>query len=223
MLGNFENVQSFLSFAPSTETMQTKILFKARDLMLQSGLRQVTMDDLAHQLGISKKTIYQYYKDKDDLVKAVVNLELKDHELICKDCKSKAENAIHEMFLLMENMKAMTQTMNPNSMMELEKHFSSSFDMIKNHKDEFLFSLIKQNLMKGIEEGCYRKDLDIDIISKFRLETVFIPFNLHLFPLSKFNSIEVHTQLMEHFVYGLMTIKGHELMDRYKQLSKQAI
>ena len=191
--------------------------------MLQSGLRQVTMDDLANQLGISKKTIYQYYKDKDDLVKAVVNLELKEHELTCKDCKSKAENAIHEMFLLMENMKAMTQTMNPNSMMELEKHFSNAFDMIKNHKDEFLFSLIKQNLMKGIEEGCYRKDLDIDIISKFRLETVFIPFNLHLFPLSKFNSIEVHTQLMEHFVYGLMTIKGHELMDRYKQLSKQAI
>ena len=191
--------------------------------MLQSGLRQVTMDDLAHQLGISKKTIYQYYKDKDDLVKAVVNLELKEHELTCKDCKSKAENAIHEMFLLMENMKAMTQTMNPNSMMELEKHFSNAFDMIKNHKDEFLFSLIKQNLMKGIEEGCYRRDLDIDIISKFRLETVFIPFNLHLFPLNKFNSIEVHTQLMEHFVYGLMTIKGHELMDRYKQLSKQAI
>jgi AcrR family transcriptional regulator len=223
MLGNFVNVISFLSFAPSTDTMQTKILLKARDLMLQSGLRQVTMDDLAHQLGISKKTIYQYYKDKVDLVKAVVNLELKDHELTCKDCKSKAENAIHEMFLLMENMKAMTQTMNPNSMMELEKHFSDAFDMIKNHKDEFLFSLIKQNLMKGIEEGCYRKDLDIDIISKFRLETVFIPFNLRLFPLNKFNSIEVHTQLMEHFVYGLMTVKGHELMNQYKKLSKQAI
>jgi AcrR family transcriptional regulator len=157
------------------------------------------MDDLAHQLGISKKTIYQYYKDKDDLVKAVVNLELKDHEITCKDCKSKAENAIHEMFLLMENMKAMTQTMNPNSMMELEKHFSNAF------------------------EGYYRKDLNIDIISKFRLETVFIPFNLHLFPLNKFNSIEVHTQLMEHFVYGLMTVKGHELMDQYKKLSKQAI
>ena len=203
--------------------MVERILLKARDLMLQSGLRQVTMDDLAHQLGISKKTIYQYYKDKDDLVKAVVNLELKEHEMTCKDCKSKAENAIHEMFLLMENMKAMTQTMNPNSMMELEKHFSNAFDMIKTHKDDFLFSLIKQNLMKGIEEGCYRKDLDIDIISKFRLETVFIPFNLHLFPLNKFNSLEVHTQLMEHFVYGLMTIKGHELMDRYKQLSKQAI
>jgi AcrR family transcriptional regulator len=203
--------------------MEERILLKARDLMLQSGLRQVTMDDLAHQLGMSKKTIYQYYKDKDDLVKAVVNLELKEHEMTCKDCKSKAENAIHEMFLLMENMKAMTQTMNPNAMMELEKHFPTAFEIIKNHKDEFLFSLIKQNLSKGSEEGCYRADLDIDILSKFRLETVFIPFNLHLFPLNKFNSLEVHTQLMEHFVYGLMTVKGHELMDQYKKLSKQAI
>jgi AcrR family transcriptional regulator len=203
--------------------MVERILLKARDLMLQSGLRQVTMDDLAQELGISKKTIYQYYKDKDDLVKAVVNLELKNHEAICNKCELSAENAIHEMFLLMENMKAMTQTMNPNAMMELDKHFPSAFEIIKNHKDEFLFSLIKQNLMKGIEEGFYRNDLDIDIVSKFRLETVFIPFNLRIFPLDKFNSLEVHTQLMEHFVYGLMTIKGHELMDQYKKLSKQAI
>jgi AcrR family transcriptional regulator len=203
--------------------METRILLKARDLMLQSGLRQVTMDDLAQELGISKKTIYQYYKDKDDLVKAVVNLELKNHQSSCVACENKAENAIHEMFLVMENMKAMTQTMNPNAMMELEKHFPTAFENIKNHKDEFLFSLIKENLKKGIEEGCYRKDLDIDIISKFRLETVFIPFNLHLFPLNKFNSIEVHTQLMEHFVYGLMTVKGHELMNQYKKLSNQAI
>jgi AcrR family transcriptional regulator len=203
--------------------MEERILLKARDLMLQSGLRQVTMDDLAQELGISKKTIYQYYKDKDDLVKAVVNLELKNHQTSCIACESKAENAIHEMFLVMENMKAMTQTMNPNSMMELEKHFPTAFDMIKNHKDEFLFSLIKENLSKGMEEGCYRADLDIDIVSKFRLETVFIPFNLRLFPLDKFNSLEVHTQLMEHFVYGLMTIKGHELMDKYKKLHKQAI
>jgi len=203
--------------------MQERILLKSRDMMLQSGLRQVTMDDLAQELGISKKTIYQYYKDKDELVKAVVNLELKNHEAICKECESKAENAIHEMFLVMENMKAMAQTMNPNAMMELDKHFPTAFEIIKNHKDEFLFSLIKENLIKGIEEGCYRKDLDIDIISKFRLETVFIPFNLRLFPLDKFNSLEVHTQLMEHFVYGLMTVKGHELMENYKKLNKQAI
>lgn len=191
--------------------------------MLQTGLRQVTMDDLATQLGISKKTIYQYYKDKDDLVKAVVNFELKFHEQSCQFCESKADNAVHEMFLMMETMKVMAKTMNPGTMMELEKYFPAAFDIIKNHKEDFFLSLIKQNLIKGMEQGVYRSNLDVDIISKFRLETIFIPFNLHIFPLSKFDAIAVHSQLMEHFVYGLMTVKGYEIMENYKQSSKQAI
>jgi AcrR family transcriptional regulator len=203
--------------------MQDRILLKARDLMFQSGIRQVTMDELATHLGISKKTIYHYYKDKDDLVRAVVGFELKNHQHLCHNCESKAENAIHEMFLMMETMKEMAKTMNPGTMMELEKYFPSAFDIIKNHKEDFFFTLIKQNIIKGIEQGYYRSDLEVDILSKFRLETIFIPFNLHVYPLSKFDPIKVHTQLMEHFVFGLMTVKGYELMDQYKQLSKQAI
>lgn len=203
--------------------MQDRILLKARDLMFQTGLRQVTMDDLATQLGISKKTIYQYFKDKDDLVKAIVGFELNNHQLVCRNCESKADNAVHEMFLMMETMKEMAKTMNPGTLMELEKYFPSAFDIIKNHKEDFFLSLIKQNLIKGIEQGFYRNDIEVDILSKFRLETIFIPFNLHVYPISKFDPIKVHSQLMEHFVFGLMTIKGYELMDRYKQTSKQAI
>jgi AcrR family transcriptional regulator len=197
--------------------MEERILLKARDLMFQTGIRQVTMDGLATQLGMSKKTIYQYYKDKDDLVKAVVDFELKNHQQLCLHCESKADNAVHEMFLVMETMKEMTKTMNPGSMMELEKYFPTAFDIIKNHKDEFFLSLIKQNLIKGMEQGFYRSDLDVEILSRYRLETIFIPFNLYAFPVTKFDPIKVHTQLMEHFVYGLMTEKGYEIMLQYKQ------
>lgn len=197
--------------------MQERILLKARDLMLQTGIRQVTMDDLATQLGISKKTIYQFYKDKDDLVKAVVDFELKYHHQLCQHCEANADNAVHEMFLMMETMKELTKTMNPGTMMELEKYYPTAFDIIKNHKEDFFLSLIKQNLMKGIEQGVYRNTIDVEIISKYRLETIFIPFNLIAFPISKFDPIKVHTQLMEHFVYGLMTEKGYEIMLQYKQ------
>jgi hypothetical protein len=107
--------------------------------------------------------------------------------------------------------------MNPGSMMELERYFPAAFDIIKNHKDEFFLSLIKQNLIKGMEQGFYRSDLDVEILSRYRLETIFIPFNLHAFPVTKFDPIKVHTQLMEHFVYGLMTEKGYEIMLQYKQ------
>ena len=197
--------------------MQERILLKARDLMLQTGIRQVTMDDLATQLGISKKTIYQFYQDKDDLVKAVVDFELKYHHQLCQHCEANADNAVHEMFLMMETMKELTKTMNPGTMMELEKYFPAAFDIIKNHKEDFFLSLIKQNLIKGIEQGVYRNTIDVEIISKYRLETIFIPFNLNAFPISKFDPIKVHTQLMEHFVYGLMTEKGYEIMLQYKQ------
>ncbi|MBP5999966.1 MAG: TetR/AcrR family transcriptional regulator [Sediminibacterium sp.] len=203
--------------------MQDRILLKAKELMFQNGLRQVTMDDLATQLGISKKTIYQYYKDKDDLVKAVVSFELKNHQLMCQNCESNADNAVHEMFLTMETMKEMAKTMNPGTLMELEKYFPSAFDVIKKHKEEFFLSLIKENINKGIEQGFYRNDLEVDVLSKFRLETIFIPHNLNLYPISKFDPIKVHTQLMEHFVYGLMTVKGYEVMQQYKLNNKTLI
>jgi hypothetical protein len=123
----------------------------------------------------------------------------------------------------METMKEMAKTMNPGTLMELEKYFPSAFDVIKKHKEEFFLSLIKENINKGIEQGFYRNDLEVDVLSKFRLETIFIPHNLNLYPISKFDPIKVHTQLMEHFVYGLMTVKGYEVMQQYKLNNKTLI
>ena len=81
--------------------MEERIVNKAQELMFQTGVKHVTMDDLATQLGISKKTIYQYYKDKDSLVTAVVEKELNNHAQICNTSMLSAENAVHEIFLLM--------------------------------------------------------------------------------------------------------------------------
>ena len=82
--------------------MEERILIKAQELMFQTGVKHVTMDDLANQLGISKKTIYQYFKDKDALVSSVVAQELDNHAQLCNQCKQQADNAVHEIFLLMK-------------------------------------------------------------------------------------------------------------------------
>jgi hypothetical protein len=70
--------------------------------------------------------------------------------------------------------------------------------------------------MKGVAEGFYRKDIDPDILSIYRLETSFVPFNVQLYPFSRFDIGKVTMQITENFVYGLMTIKGIELMEKYK-------
>jgi AcrR family transcriptional regulator len=196
--------------------MQDRILNKARELMFQTGVKHVTMDDLATQLGISKKTIYQYYKDKDALVSSVVEFELANHALICNQSMKLADNAVHEIFLLMTVIQEMFNRMNPLALFEIEKYYPLAFEKIKNHKDDFIFSMISTNLEKGIAEGLYRKDVDVTILSKYRLETSLIPFNIHVFHPSKFDMLKVNLQIIEHFVYGVATLDGHKLMDNYK-------
>lgn len=196
--------------------MQDRILNKARELMFQTGVKHVTMDDLANQLGISKKTIYQYFKDKDALVSSVVEFELANHALLCNQSTQAADNAVHEIFLLMSVIQEMFNRMNPLALFEIEKYYPLAFDKIQKHKDDIIFSMISANLEKGIAEGLYRKDVDITILSKYRLETSLIPFNIHVFHPSKFDLLKVNLQIIEHFVYGVATLEGHKLMDNYK-------
>ena len=196
--------------------MQDRILNKARELMFQAGVKHVTMDDLATQLGISKKTIYQYFKDKDALVGSVVEFELANHALLCNQSTQAADNAVHEIFLLMSVIQEMFNRMNPLALFEIEKYYPLAFDKIQKHKEDIIFSMISSNLEKGIAEGLYRKDVDITILSKYRLETSLIPFNIHVFHPSKFDLLKVNLQIIEHFVYGVATLEGHKLMDAYK-------
>jgi AcrR family transcriptional regulator len=196
--------------------MQDRILNKARELMFQTGVKHVTMDDLATQLGISKKTIYQYFKDKDALVSSVVENDLAKHALICNQSMQIADNAVHEIFLLMTVLQELFSSMNPLTLFEIEKYYPLAFEKIKKHKDDFIFSMISANLEKGIAEGLYRKDVDVTILSRYRLETSLIPFNIHVFHPSKFDMLKVNLQIIEHFVYGVATLEGHKLMDAYK-------
>jgi AcrR family transcriptional regulator len=99
--------------------MENRILLKTRELLVRNGVKYVTMDDLAAQLGISKKTIYQYYTDKDALINAVVDFELEEQALKCQGSQEKAENAVHEMFLLLEHIQVLFKNMNPLILTEL--------------------------------------------------------------------------------------------------------
>ncbi|NCW11619.1 MAG: TetR/AcrR family transcriptional regulator [Chitinophagia bacterium] len=197
--------------------MENRILWKARDLMLIHGVKHVTMDDLATQLGISKKTIYQFYKDKDNLVKAVVEVALEEHVYKHTKAQKEAENSVHEIFLMLEEMQAMFKSMNPLAMSELAKYYPEAFLKIEQFKNEFMLSIIKTNLIKGIEQGVYRNNIDIEILSKYRLATLFVPFDTHVFPQNKFDIGNVNFQIIENFIYGVMTTEGVRLMEQYKQ------
>jgi len=182
---------------------------------MRYGFRSVTMDEIAGQTGISKKTLYQFFEDKDALVEAVMRSELDYMQTQCTKQMKEAENAIEEIFLDMDAMEIVMDAMNPQIVFDLEKFYPKTFEKFKKHKNNFLLDVIKKNLERGIEEEVYRNDFDVDIIARFRLESAFLIFNPELFPHIKYSLNKVSTEIYYHYLHGIATPKGKKLIDKY--------
>jgi len=197
--------------------VQERIKHKADELFRRYGIRSVTMDEIATQLGMSKKTIYQYYTDKDELVDAVAVEEIQFSQECCMRDSAAAENAIEEIFKVMEFVEVMFRNMNPSMLHDLEKYHPSGYRKFLEHKNKFLYEMVKNNIERGIKEELYRPEIDVEIMSRYRLESMMLAFNADLFPTSKFNFVKLQQEILEHFLYGLATLKGYKLILKYKQ------
>lgn len=194
-----------------------RIAAKAEELFMQYGIRSVSMDDIAQQLGMSKKSLYQYYADKDELVNSMIDRHITEMQSDCALCRVHAVNAIHEIFITMERLMKDLVNINPMVLYDLEKFHYSAFQRFREHKDKFLFQVVKDNIEWGIREELYREDIQIDVMAKYRIESIMVPFNVSAFPPGKYNLAEVSQLILENFTYGLATIKGHQLIQQYKE------
>ena len=143
-------------FKRNISPMKERIQQKARELFMRYGFRSVTMDEIAGQTGVSKKTLYQFFEDKDALVEAVMQGELAYMQTQCTKQVKEAENAIQEIFLDMDAMEDVMDALNPQIIFDLEKFYPRTFEKFKKHKNNFLLDIIKKNLERGIEEELYR-------------------------------------------------------------------
>lgn len=196
--------------------VKERILEKAHELFHRYGIRSVSMDDIAAQLGMSKKTLYQYYVDKDELVNAVLDASMNASKEQCVACFEKGENAIHEVFLSFDVIESMLTNMNSSLIFDMQKYHPSAFRKFQDFRQKFLYKLIRDNLERGIEEGLYRDDFDVEILSRFRLYSMLVSFDPEVFPSGKNNLVHIEQQLLEHFVNGIASAKGLKLIQKYK-------
>ena len=194
-----------------------RIKHKAHDLFMQFGLRSVSMDDIANNLGISKKTIYQYYADKDELVDAVINEVIGHNQTCCEVDRQQSENAVHEIFLAMEFMMEIFRSMNPSLLYDMQKYHPNTFHRFSKHKNEYLYTMIRENLQRGIQEELYRPELKIDVLARFRVESVMLPFMPEFHTRVKYNLAIIEEEILVHFLFGLVSPKGYKLTLKYLQ------
>jgi len=198
-----------------------RIIAGAEDLFLRAGIRSVTMDDIARHLGMSKKTVYQFFKDKNELVLGLVKKKLKDDEDQMCGIMGQSGNVIEQMIAMMKCSEEIFSRINPIVIHDMQKYHPEAWKQFQNFKSGFLVQTLENLLTEGIKEGYIRPELDVKILARMRMAQVEMGFNSSIYPVSEFSPWKVQYQFLEHFNYGVCTLKGYKLLNQYKNISDE--
>jgi len=194
-----------------------KILQGALELFLKYGVRSVSMDDIARHLSISKKTIYQYFVDKDDIVSQATSNHMLHTKTSFDALTGVSKNALDELMRIQMFMRKNMQDMNPSLLFDLKKYHSKAWGAWMEHKNRDIRESVVRNLKQGMEEGLYRNNLNPEILATLRIESIQWLYDGQIVPNEKFKMVDIQTQMLDHFMYGLLTEKGRKLYEKYKQ------
>ncbi len=200
---------------------QNKILNGAKELFFMYGLKRVTMDDICQHIGMSKKTLYLYFKNKEELIECLLEKNLSENKKEFETIFKKSNNSIQEIILLMEHLTEMFSEINPHVFYDLQKYHPVVWKQFKEFKENFLFQMIVNNLEKGVHEGLYRSTINKDILARLRIEETEMALNPMLFHKEKYKIGEIQLELLDHFLHGITTIKGHKLINKYRQINEE--
>ena len=187
------------------EMMKDKIINKAKEMFLRLGFKSITMDDIACEMCISKKTIYKYFSNKDVLIEQSVELVHKEiHETIDK-IVSKNFNAIEENFEIKRMFREMFKSAESSPIYQLKKHYPEIYDKVLSMQISVCEDCFRQNIIKGINEGLYRENLDIENYVKFYYTLIF---NINENTMLEKDAHELEVKALEYHIRAMATLAG---------------
>ncbi len=190
-----------------------EIVSKVAAMYLEYGIRGVTMDDVAHKLGISKKTLYEYFVDKKELVSAVLENARKEWDESFASCECIEGSAIDELLHFYELQVKMIKSNKPAFIYDLKKYYPEVFKRFHNIKQKLILENFENNMNKGKEEGLYREDINVEIIAKLNLMRFEGIMDSELFSIDDFMSPDLFTEIFKYHLYGVVNDKGRKLID----------
>lgn len=195
--------------------MKIRILEGATKLFFRYGVKSITMDSIASDLGISKKTIYQHYPDKDTLVNEVVLNFVEKDKCQWMELDHQYPDVIEKMFKSFEIMEEMLKELNPGLMFEIQKYHPASFQIFQQHKKDVMFAYLVKDLKTGIENGYFRSELSVEMIAHIRMAEVNMIFDPEFFENFKKSVFELQLEALDFFMHGIMTEKGLQVYNSY--------
>jgi len=188
-----------------------KILDQTFELIMKYGIKSVSLDDISKGIGISKKTIYQYFEGKKGLIQEVIHNHIVKDEADISAIISKAENAIEEMVTVAKHVLVFLRSMSPSMMFDTKKYYPKIWERVEEKHFGFILGTVVTNIQRGQSEGLYCTDINADIISKMYVRQILTLSDEAYFPLSKYQRSDLYKHLVTYHVRGLLNDAGREL------------
>jgi AcrR family transcriptional regulator len=201
--------------------MGAVVLNKAKELFFTYGLKSISMDDLAKQSGVSKKTIYQAVADKQELVGKVVDELILCHKDATTTSGQTAKDAVAELVNLSCLPFDTLASININFFYELEKFFPAEWKKLLAHREKFMLPTVIKNLERGIDEGNYRADIDVSFTAHIRLQQIATALNPVSFSDKKIDPRQLMNDLTLFYLHSITTIKGKRLLNKYLNINNE--
>jgi tetracycline repressor-like protein len=195
--------------------LKQEIIVRAEKLYLKLGVRSVTMDDVARELGISKKTLYQHFANKDKLVAEVISTHVDREKAIMDRICEEAVDALDEMLKMGAFITAMIEDISPGALYDLQKYYRKSWERLMKKQDEQTTCCFMKNLERGHKEGLYRKDLNAEIVAKLYGKSTYMIVEELSTSDSKFSRKELIWELDDYHIHAIATPKGLALWKDY--------
>jgi AcrR family transcriptional regulator len=192
--------------------MKDKIITKATDLFLKLGFKSVTMDDIAAEMGISKKTIYKYFGNKEILIEETVETMHQTIDLAIENILSQQYNPIRENFEIRNMFKTLFQAADTSPLYQLKKHYPEIHAKMMCKEVEDCNTFLRQNILKGIALGLYREDLNIETVTRFYYTLVF---QVNENTISEKETQELELAILEYHTRAIATEKGLAELEKH--------
>ncbi len=199
-----------------------EIVTQATEVYMRLGIKSVTMDEMARQLGISKKTLYQYFSDKNDLVMQCIELSQEHEANVIAKILTTHSDAIDQLVAITSFIVKQFQQIHPSIIFDLNKYHPAVVKKMNCHRDEFVCGCIESNLKLGIEQGVYRENLNAEIISMMHIVMIDGLMSGAIQQMSKKKPEEVYSEFVRYHIRGIASENGlkhlHELVKKEPQL-----
>lgn len=195
-----------------------RIIEEASKMFRTYGIRAVTMDMLASQMNISKRTIYEVFIDKDELLRGVLDwMSVKQKEKTAEIMRD-SDNVIEAIFRIIDLMMDHFQKISPAFIMDIKRIHIEAIENAERHNTIPYVENNYEILKKGVEQGIFRDDINVELTNKCMLEVTKMTVDKDIFPPDHFPGSEVVKNLYISYLRGISTPKGLELIEKYEKI-----